>query len=102
MHVKESNGAVFMRLMDMKDMKMNHTSVMIQTGIASAQYLLLWNEQEHETISCRVKCDTSVYFPYILTCLDNKLCQDYAKPHQVHMPRWGRYLEEEKNNAILN
>lgn len=50
MHVKESNGAVFMRLMDMKDMKMNHTSVMIQTGIASAQYLLLWNEQEHETI----------------------------------------------------
>jgi hypothetical protein len=30
--------------MDMKDMKTNHTNVMIQTGIASAQYL-----QEHET-----------------------------------------------------
>jgi hypothetical protein len=37
--------------MDMKDMKTNHTSVMIQTGIASAQYLLLWYEQEHETFS---------------------------------------------------
>lgn len=39
MHVKESKGAVFMRLIDINEMNINHTNVMIHTGIASAQYL---------------------------------------------------------------
>jgi hypothetical protein len=50
MHVKESNGAVFIRLIDMKDMKINHTNVTIQMGIASAQYLLKLNK-ERETVN---------------------------------------------------